>query len=129
LRLLPVWCWRLSFSGGITLAILLHPYRSELKWARQREAAHQHYQRQLRDLDREIRKEADMVKLRELRSELRQLGFVPRQGKGSHEVWTDPQRPRRNVVLSGAGGEDAKPFQISKVRRFRRGMMVYDEQQ
>ena len=68
-----------------------------------------------------------MVKLRELRSELRQLGFIPRPGKGSHEIWTDPLRPRRKVVLSGAGGKDARPFQISKVRQFRRGMMVYEQ--
>jgi predicted RNA binding protein YcfA (HicA-like mRNA interferase family) len=69
-----------------------------------------------------------MVKLRELRSELKQLGFTPRPGKGSHEVWSHPFQPGRTVVLSGANGDDAKPFQVSKVRQFRRGLMVYERQ-
>jgi len=38
--------------GMIVMAIILHPYRRELKRARQREAARRHYQGQLRDLDR-----------------------------------------------------------------------------
>jgi predicted RNA binding protein YcfA (HicA-like mRNA interferase family) len=67
-----------------------------------------------------------MIKLRALRSELRQLGFEPRQGKGSHEIWTDPERPRRKVVLYGPGGDDAKPFQVSKVRQFQRRMMIFE---
>jgi predicted RNA binding protein YcfA (HicA-like mRNA interferase family) len=65
------------------------------------------------------------MKLRALRSELRQLGFEARRGKGSHEIWTDPEQPRRKVVLYGLGGDDAKPFQVSKVRRFQRGTMIY----
>lgn len=65
------------------------------------------------------------VKLRVLRSELRQLGLTPRQGKGSHEIWTDPDQPGRRVVLYGSGGDDAKSFQVSKVRQFRRGTMIY----
>ncbi len=39
--------------GMVAMAIILHPYRRELKRARQREVARQHYQRQLRDLDRQ----------------------------------------------------------------------------
>ncbi len=45
-------CLAAFILGMITMALLLHPYRSELKRSRQREAAHQRYQRQLRDLDR-----------------------------------------------------------------------------
>ncbi len=39
--------------GMIVMALLLHPYRRELKRTHQRDAACQHYQRQLRDLDRQ----------------------------------------------------------------------------
>jgi len=60
-----------------------------------------------------------MVKLSALRRELQELGFSCRQGRGSHEVWTCPGYGR-NVVLHGADGEDAKPYQVAKVRRFRR---------
>ena len=38
--------------GMIAMALLLHPYRRELKRVRQREAAHRQYQKQLRNLDR-----------------------------------------------------------------------------
>jgi hypothetical protein len=38
--------------GMIVMAILLHPYRGELKRMRQREAARRHHQNQLRSLDR-----------------------------------------------------------------------------
>jgi predicted RNA binding protein YcfA (HicA-like mRNA interferase family) len=60
-----------------------------------------------------------MVKLSVLRRELEELGFSSRPGKGSHEVWTHPGYGR-NVVLHGAGGRDAKPSQVAKVRRFHR---------
>ena len=66
-----------------------------------------------------------MTKLRELRKELRQLGFEARQGRGSHEIWTDPALPSHRIVLYGSGGDDAKPYQVTKMRKFRRGMMVY----
>jgi hypothetical protein len=39
--------------GMIAMAIILHPYRKELKRAGQREAARRQLHSQLRDLDRE----------------------------------------------------------------------------
>jgi predicted RNA binding protein YcfA (HicA-like mRNA interferase family) len=60
-----------------------------------------------------------MVKLATLRRDLEALGFSIRPGKGSHEVWTCPGYDR-NIVLHGADGEDAKPYQVAKVRRFQR---------
>jgi predicted RNA binding protein YcfA (HicA-like mRNA interferase family) len=60
-----------------------------------------------------------VVKLSVLRRELEDLGFSSRPGKGSHEVWTCPGYGR-NVVLYGADGEDAKPYQVAKVHRFHR---------
>lgn len=49
-------------------------------------------------------------KIRELKSDLRQAGFVERPGKGSHTVWHHPSVPER-VVLAGREGEDAKRYQ------------------
>lgn len=66
-----------------------------------------------------------MMKLRTVRAELRQLGFEARRGRGSHEIWIDPIQPRRRIVLSGTGGDDAQSYQVTKLRRFRRGMMLY----
>ncbi|HYU75700.1 MAG TPA: type II toxin-antitoxin system HicA family toxin [Ktedonobacteraceae bacterium] len=68
------------------------------------------------------------MKLREMRAELQRLGFQARRGRGSHEIWTDPAQPRRRIVLSGAGGDDAQPYQVAKMRNFRRGMMIYCHQ-
>jgi predicted RNA binding protein YcfA (HicA-like mRNA interferase family) len=66
-----------------------------------------------------------MTKLRQLRLALRELGFTSRLGRGSHEVWTDPQQPARRVILYGKNGDDARKYQASRVRRFRGGAMVY----
>jgi predicted RNA binding protein YcfA (HicA-like mRNA interferase family) len=66
-----------------------------------------------------------MKKVRELRALLRDLGFVSRSGRGSHEVWVDPQAPRRRVVLCGRDGDDAQKYQAAQVRAFKRGSMVY----
>ena len=52
-------------------------------------------------------------KLRELRADYRRLGFTEdkRGGKGSHSKWKHPLLPDLTIVLSGQGGEDAKPYQ------------------
>jgi hypothetical protein len=66
-----------------------------------------------------------MKKVRELRALLRELGFVSRSGRGSHEVWIDPQAPQRRVVLCGRDGDDALKYQAARVRAFKRGTMMY----
>ncbi len=66
-----------------------------------------------------------MMKLRVVRAELRQLGFKVRSGRGSHEIWSDPMLPRRRIVLSGSNSNDAKPYQVTRMRKLRRGMMIY----
>ncbi|HLZ62296.1 MAG TPA: type II toxin-antitoxin system HicA family toxin [Ktedonosporobacter sp.] len=66
-----------------------------------------------------------ITKMRALRSTLRELGFVSRPGRGSHEVWMDPEQPRRRVVLYGKSGNDAPRYLGTRVRKFRRGMMMY----
>ncbi len=43
-------------------------------------------------------------------------------GQGSHEIWNHPQQPGRRVVLS-----TALQYQETRVRRFRKGMMVYEK--
>ena len=55
-------------------------------------------------------------KIRELKKQLRQVGFFSRPGKGSHTVWVHPLLPREELTLSGSDGDDAKKYQVSDVR-------------
>lgn len=66
-----------------------------------------------------------MKKLVKLRAELKALGFSFRSGKGSHEIWTNPQQLHQRVVLYGRDGEDAHRYQAARVRKFRHGAIVY----
>ena len=55
-------------------------------------------------------------KIRQLLSDLRRAGFEPVPGgKGSHRKW---RHPGTNVtaIVSGADGDDAKPYQEREVR-------------
>ena len=56
-------------------------------------------------------------KIRELRADLRRVGFAIDHQTGSHEVWKHPLLPAISVVLAGQDGADAKPYQESQVRR------------
>ena len=56
-------------------------------------------------------------KIRHLKALLRRSGFRCRPGKGSHSVWTHPERPGMRLVLTGADGEDAKPYQEARARK------------
>ena len=48
-------------------------------------------------------------KIRELKKMLRDAGFIPRPGKGSHTVWKHPVT-RLRLVLSGQDGDDASRY-------------------
>ena len=61
-------------------------------------------------------------KVRRLKALLRQSGFRCRPGKGSHSVWTHPERPDMRLVLTGANGEDAKPYQEARARKRAAGL-------
>jgi len=54
-------------------------------------------------------------KVRQLIADLERVGFVNRGGKGSHRNFTHAKGIR--VTLSGAAGDDAKPYQEKDVRR------------
>lgn len=54
-------------------------------------------------------------KIRELKAMLRKVGFFYQPGKGSHTVWKHPALAEK-VVLAGADGDDAKPYQKKDVR-------------
>lgn len=56
-------------------------------------------------------------KVRELKADLKQAGYcqVQRRGKGSHTVWKHPL-VAGSLPLSGADGDDAKPYQEEDVR-------------
>jgi predicted RNA binding protein YcfA (HicA-like mRNA interferase family) len=56
-------------------------------------------------------------KIRELVAELERAGWVQAGGgKGSHRKFAHP-RSRRKVILSGARGADAYPYQEKLVRQ------------
>ena len=67
-----------------------------------------------------------MARLQATRTELRQLGFEGRRSQSGSEVWIDPNQ-RRRVVLGKAGDKTMKPSQVEKIRKFRRGTMIYVE--
>jgi hypothetical protein len=67
-----------------------------------------------------------MTRLQAVRTELQQLGFEGRRSQNGSEVWIDPNQ-RRRVVLCKAGDKTMKPSQAEKIRKFRRGTMVYVE--
>jgi predicted RNA binding protein YcfA (HicA-like mRNA interferase family) len=54
-------------------------------------------------------------KIRELINRLKQAGFIDRRGKGSHRNFTHQNCPLP-VTLSGAPGDDAKPYQERQVQ-------------
>jgi hypothetical protein len=56
-------------------------------------------------------------KVRGLKADLKRAGYVQlqRRGKGSHTVWKHPL-VAGSLPLSGADGDDAKPYQEDDVR-------------
>jgi predicted RNA binding protein YcfA (HicA-like mRNA interferase family) len=52
-------------------------------------------------------------KISELEARLRQAGFRRQASRGSHRKWIHPSG--RFVVISGAGGSDAKKYQEAQV--------------
>jgi predicted RNA binding protein YcfA (HicA-like mRNA interferase family) len=56
-------------------------------------------------------------KIRQLKAELRKLGFVEdtRGGKGSHTKWTHPLIPGVTVLIAGHEGDDADYYQERQV--------------
>ena len=56
-------------------------------------------------------------KIRQLLADLRRAGFVRVPGgKGSHQKWRHPET-NVTAIVSGAEGDDAKPYQEREVRR------------
>ena len=56
-------------------------------------------------------------KLRQLRADLRALGFVLVRTEGSHETWQHPLGQK--VTLAGASGADAQRYQERDLREAR----------
>lgn len=68
-------------------------------------------------------------KLRELRAEMRRHGARITAQVGSHEKWKHPLVHDVYVELSGADGNDAKPYQEKDVKRLIREIRAADETQ
>ncbi|HEU5348750.1 MAG TPA: type II toxin-antitoxin system HicA family toxin [Ktedonobacterales bacterium] len=62
-------------------------------------------------------------KKREIRSDLRRLGFVESSGKGSHTNFRHPRLPYI-ITVSGGDGDDAKPYDEDNVRRAKKDLRV-----
>ena len=54
-------------------------------------------------------------KIRQLEEALRKAGFVCQAAKGSHRKWMHSSG--RMLVISGAGGDDAKRYQEAQVEQ------------
>ncbi len=57
-------------------------------------------------------------KIRQLKTDLRQVGAYQVSQEGSHTKWKHPSALDITVVLSGHDGDDAKPYQEKAVREF-----------
>lgn len=55
-------------------------------------------------------------KLRQLRTDLRRLGFYVDHQSGSHQVWKHHLISGVSVNLVGKDGDDAKPYQERELR-------------
>ncbi len=55
------------------------------------------------------------MKIRQLKAILIRRGFTPREGKGSHTIWTHPNFPARLIVLRGPDSDEAPPYQVARV--------------
>ncbi len=56
------------------------------------------------------------VKIRKLKADLRKAGFFERPAKGSHTRWYYQYDTSIVVTVSGHDGDDAKDYQMLKVR-------------
>ncbi len=61
-------------------------------------------------------------KLRQLRADLRALGFAPIRQVGSHQTWQHPTGAK--VTLAGADGADAQRYQERDLRDARAAVAV-----
>jgi len=55
-------------------------------------------------------------KIRELKQQLRKVGFRELPGKGSHTNWIHPLYAGK-ITVSGKDGADAKPYQEREILR------------
>lgn len=55
-------------------------------------------------------------KIPQLKRDLRHAGAYMDRETGDHETWKHPLVPDLYVELSGADGDDAKPYQEKRVR-------------
>ena len=67
----------------------------------------------------------DMLKVSGLRRELLDLGYIPFHVQKRREVWTHPAVRRRLVINNSCYGS-VQSEQVEAVKRFRRGMVVYE---
>jgi hypothetical protein len=55
-------------------------------------------------------------KIRQLKADLRHVGFTSRTGVGDHTFWTDPGAPGIACSPDGRDGQDAHHYQEREVR-------------
>ncbi|MBA2395087.1 MAG: type II toxin-antitoxin system HicA family toxin [Ktedonobacteraceae bacterium] len=65
------------------------------------------------------------MKIRRLKIILRQRGYTCRSGKGSHRIWVHPSRPEQRIVLAGADGKEAHPYQVAQVCKKHRSRSAF----
>jgi len=68
-------------------------------------------------------------KVREIKADLRALGFVNRGGKGDHTNWVYPQYPALIVDIAGKDGADGKPYNEADLRRVRAALADLEKEE
>lgn len=73
-------------------------------------------------------------KVREIKADLRALGFVNRGGKGDHTNWVYPQYPALIVGIAGKDGADCKhydgkPYNEADLRRVRAALADLEKEE
>jgi len=59
-------------------------------------------------------------KVRQIKADLRALGFINRGGKGSHTNWVHADLARVRITVAGQDGDDCKPYNEDDLREARK---------
>lgn len=67
-------------------------------------------------------------KIRQIKADLKTLGFVNRGGKGDHTNWLHPNYPSLIVSVAGKDGDDCKHYNEADLKRVRAALKAFEEQ-
>ncbi len=68
-------------------------------------------------------------KVRQVKADLRALGFYNRGGKGDHTNWIHPALPAMLITVAGQDGQDCQPYNEGDLRKARRALAALRRQE